>query len=69
MGIRARHLYGNALINCINVYHGVICPYERDLIGLTTEEFIDVIDLFLDAADGQYTIDADGNWYEEGRMI
>ena len=67
---RTTDLSLNALSNCIDVYTNIICPYDAEELDKSgCIEIAKAIDLFLYNADGQYTIDARGNWYEENNKI
>lgn len=62
-GLEYADLNARAKIKCLDVYINVVCPYEDydDVVELEEVEYS--IKCTLET--GLFTIDSDGNWYDE----
>lgn len=55
----------NAKANCVEQYMNIICPYE-DFEGESLDEVGENVNYWIG---DQFSVDENGNWYDEGRMI
>lgn len=65
-----KSLLATAQVHCMSEFLNKVVPYDcHECNNGDLHDLIGNIEQFIDIADGQYTIDYEGNWYDEGRKI